>query len=456
MKGKLYIILLALGFFVNTGIQSKAQFLDDEFCGNNEVLNLDVRKKPWKGANSFLYDYLKKINYSDNIDSVRYLVPLKFWIYQNDDGSVGLPDSTLKRFMDELNYYQQLNKTGFRYYIRDVERINKTKRIKLGYFLEAPWQSIVHKDKGCINIFVTQTIKKRVWGEKYMVRGTFNTLTNAVLIQYNSSTTGLSHEIGHYFGLLHPHRNYNKGKAKQESVSRTRAFKGIFKKGLICEKNGDGLADTPAEPKLSHLVNNDCEFVGKSLKDRWGDNYQSKTDNIMSYPTHYRCRKVFTEGQKAIMLYSASQNKYAPFWTTSKPENMVYRFDKYEPDNNKETATIIDINTVQQHSFHKIFIPENNKHVFDKEDWLTFQTENTKGKTINITLNCQNTENKQISIVIFDEYMHLLKEKEVSQNQTTINLTVKANVKNQYFILIKSNKSPVNQAFTYQISVQIL
>lgn len=455
MNKKFHIILLVLGFFITFGIQSKAQFLDDEFCGNHEILNLDVRKKPWKGANSFLYDYLKKINYSENVDSIRYLVPLKFWIYQNDDGSIGLPDSSLKRFMDELNYYQQLNKTGFRYYIRAIERINKTKRTELGYFLEAPWQSFIHKEKGCINVFITQTIKKRVWGEKYMVRGTFNTVTDAVLIQYNSSTTGLSHEIGHYFGLLHPHRNYNRGKAKQESVSRTRVFKGIFKKGVICEKNGDGLADTPAEPKLSHLVNNDCEFIGKSLKDCWGDNYQSNTDNIMSYPTHYRCRKVFTEGQKAVMLYSASQNKYAPFWSTTQPENMVYRFDKYEPDDNIETATKINTNSIQLHSFHKIFTTDDDI-IFDKEDWMTFQTENSKGKSIRIILDCQNNENKTLSISIYDEFKNLLKEKNIIQDKTSIDLLITNNIKSKYFILIKNRKEPVNQVFHYQISLYIL
>ena len=451
MNRKTYIIIIILGFFVYTDMQIKAQFLDDEFCGNKEILNLDIRKKPWKGANRFLYQYLEKINYSEQVDSVRYRVPLKFWIYQSNDGTIGVADSTIKRLMNELNYYQEKNKTGFRYYISSIERINKSKRLKLGYFIEAPWQTIIHKEKGCINVYLTQTIKKRVWGDKYIVRGTFNTLTDAVIVQYNTSSTGLSHEIGHYFGLLHPHRNYNKGKSKQESVSRTRTFNRLFKKGLICEKNGDGLADTPAEPKLSHLVDNNCNFIGNSLKDRWGDNYQSQTNNIMSYPTHYRCRKVFTEGQKAVMLYSASQNKFASSWTTSLAQNSVYKFDKYEPDNSFESASELKLNETQTHSFHKLFTAENSDAVYDHEDFLYFTVENAKEKTVNINLTTNSSLKIPLTVQLFSQNRNLLKSKNI-ENKSSLNFNIKTNNKNTYFILIKNENNIVNQAYSYQIS----
>ena len=454
MSKYFHIIILILGFTVSTVLQVKAQFLDDDFCGTREVLNLDVRKKPWKGANSFLYEYLEKINYSETKDSVRYLVPLKFWIYENKDGSIGLADSSLKRFMNNLNYYQELNKTGFRYYIREVHRFNKNKHLELGYFLEAPWQTMVHKGKGCVNVYVTQIIKKRVWGDKYMVRGTYNMMTDAVLLQYNISSTSLSHEIGHYFGLLHPHRNYNKGKAKQESVSRTRTFNGPFKHGLICEKNGDGLADTPAEPKLSHLVDNDCHFVGTSLKDRWGDYYQSHTDNIMSYPTHYRCRKIFTKGQKSVMLYSASQNKYAQNWTTANPENKVYQFDKYEPDNSWETASNIVFGETQEHTFHQIFVPKNKELLYDKDDWLQFETEDAKGKTAVVSLKILN--GNLLNISVFDENMHLLVEKQKVEGMYEAEIELKSNIKSKYYIHIYNQKKPLKQAILYQISLKIL
>lgn len=451
MKKIEYLIIIILSLLISSEIHVKAQFLDDEFCGSKEVLNLDLRKKPWKGANHFLYQYLKEINYSENIDSVRYRVPLKFWIYQSNNGKTCIADSTLKRLMNELNYYQELNKTGFRYYISGIERINKSKRLSLGYFLEAPWQTIIHKEKGCINVFLTQTIKKRVWGDKYIVRGTFNTLSKAVILQYNTSTSGLSHEIGHYFGLLHPHRNYNKGKLKQESVSRTRTFDRWFKKGLICEKNGDGLADTPAEPKLSHLVDNNCNFIGNSLKDRWGDNYQSQTNNIMSYPTHYRCRKVFTEGQKAVMLYSASQNKYASSWTTALPENNIYKFDKYEPDNSIECASELKPNQAQTHTFHKLFKINNNSE-FDQKDYLSFTIKNTQKKTAIIHITTKNNLKTPIIIEIFD------KNKKLIQNTSFINkLSINFNISNKstYFVVIKNKNIPVNQSYSYQISLAL-
>lgn len=454
MNKKLYTIILIISFFASTNSLIKAQFLDDEFCGNKEILNLDFRKKPWKGANSFLYEYLDKINYSNETDSIRYIVPIKFWIYQNNEGTIGIADSTLKRLMSELNYYQELNRTGFRYYIAGVKRINKTKRLKLGYFIEAPWQTIIHREKACINVYLTKTIKKRVLGDKYIVRGTYNTLTNSVMIQYNTSSTGLSHEIGHYFGLLHPHRNYNKGKAKQESVSRTRTFNSWFKKGLICEKNGDGLSDTPAEPKLTHLVDNNCKFIGYSLKDRWGDNYQSQTNNIMSYPTHYRCRNTFTAGQKAVMLYSASQNKYALFWTSALSQNKVFKFDKYEPDNSMNSASIIHTNETQSHTFHKLLVYKNKNQLFDKKDWLKWHVENAKGKTAIINIVANNKLKSPLIVQIFNSDKNLIKSYKLNK-VLTIKMDIDTNNKNTYYILIKNNNIPENKAFLYKISIAL-
>ena len=454
---KLFVSILIYYFFLASfGMHLKAQFFDDEFCGNKEFLNLDLRKKPWKGANKFLAEYLNKINYSESTDSIRYRVPITFWIYNNSDGNSEITDAKIKSLMDELNYYQCINKTGFRYYIRKIEKINKDKRTQLGYFWEAPWQTVFHKNKACINVYITKTIKKRIWGTSYEVRGTYNSLTRSVLIQYNTSTTGLSHEIGHYFGLLHPHRNYNKGKNKQESVSRTRSFNSLFKKGLICEKNGDGLADTPAEPKLSHLVDNNCNFIGTSLKDRWGDNYQSRTDNIMSYPTHYECRKKFTKGQKAVMLYSAAQNKYAAYWCSSKPENNIYCFDKYEPDNTLGMASLIDTGEVQKHTFHKVYTPNKKEEIYDTEDWLEYSVENARGKTLYVSVKqCGDVGNANINLAVFEQNIII---NQITSNTKNIelNIPLKTNIKTNYFIRIKNETKPISKALNYKIIINII
>lgn len=128
---KFYQIFLIVFLFNYLNITTiKSQFLNDKFCGNKELLNLDYRKKPWKGKNQFLSDYLKKIDYKDNDDIVRFRVPIKFWMFRNDDGSGGSSPERIKILMDSLNYYNKVNYTGFRYYISEIKNINKTKYYK--------------------------------------------------------------------------------------------------------------------------------------------------------------------------------------------------------------------------------------------------------------------------------------------------------------------------------------
>ncbi len=448
-------IVFTLGIIVLSIYESSSQFLNDEFCGNKEVLTLDYRKKPWKGKNQFLLDYLKKIDYKDNIDSVRFRIPVKFWIYRNDDGSGGVTDERVKVFMDSLNHFHKLNNTGFRFYIREIESVNKTKRLNLGYFVEAPLQTIFNHTKACVNIYVCDFIKKKANGATYVVRGTYNIVTKSVMLQRNTSSTGLTHEIGHYFGLLHPHRNYKSGKNKQESVSRTRAYKGSLKKGLICERNGDGLADTPAEPRLNFLVDNNCNFSGQALTDNWGDHYQSETNNIMSYPTHYKCRNNFTLSQKSVMLYKASENKYAKYWNTKDSANKIYHFDIHEPDNTVKMASIIKSNEKQNHTFHKIFTTGKKGLATDKTDWLKFElnTENTSNILIKFTPD--KIVNDEITITIYDEDNKLIKTINTSKQIASSQIQLKTLKSGWYFIEINKKQSVSKKLYNYSVELII-
>ena len=97
-------------------------------------------------------------------------------------------------------------------------------------------------------------------------------------------STGLIHEIGHMFGLPHTHETGN-GK---ELVN-----------GSNCTVAGDLICDTPADPRLSGYVNENCEYTGQHV-DPNGDLYSPMVNNYMAYSPG-KCRNAFTSGQKEVM-----------------------------------------------------------------------------------------------------------------------------------------------------------
>jgi hypothetical protein len=425
------------------GHQCVSQQLDDAICISGGKRELDYRKKPWKGNNQFLHNYLVKIDYFANKDKVRYLVPIKFWVYRSNNKTGGASMTDIKNFMTDLNHYNSINQTGIQFYIREIAYVNKTSRQVVGYTMEAPLQTIFRHTKPALNVYLVENFKKKQ-ESKRMVKGTFNIVTKSVIIQCQNSNTSLSHEIGHFFGLLHPHRHYNMGKSKQEPVSRERSN---GKGTPICQLNGDLLSDTKAEPKLTFLVDNNCNFIGTALKDEWGDNYQSEVNNIMSYPTHHKCRNQFTLSQKAIMLYSASENKFGKYWTTDNSENLKYFFDKNEPDDYQEMAGIIETGTEQEHNFHKIFLKKDHDGL-DTCDWVKFEVKSESLKNIKVTIIPDKDNQNNLKANLFDKNKIRLSTKSNNSPASNIELGYQNVVSDWYYI----NISPIDADKTEKIN----
>ncbi len=95
----------------------------------------------------------------------------------------------------------------------------------------------------------------------------------------------LIHEMGHFFGLLHPHET----EGGAELVD-----------GSNCSVAGDLVCDTEASPNLSGMVSFDCEYTG-SLVDANGDYFQPTVSNFMSYSLP-DCTCRFTQGQYKRMV----------------------------------------------------------------------------------------------------------------------------------------------------------
>lgn len=365
------ISLFLLMFFVTQ--TSYSQVYQNDFCGHKDHF-FNIKKEKWHGNNIFLEEYMD--NFQLDSQQVYYRIPITFWLYQNNEGKKGAIDLDVKKQLNLLNYYYAKNQTGISFYLSEIKIINKTKRQNFGYMVEAPFVTTFNKENGSINVHVVNILQKnKAGGKKNLYKGTYNGFNKSITVVKYNTKAGLTHEIGHYLGLLHPHQNWNKGKNKQESVSRIR------KKGKKrnCEVNGDKLCDTPAEPVLSDHFDQHCNYLG-DLTDNWGDKYQPATNNIMSYQRYKSCREVFTPQQKAVMLYTLEKNKHNKGWKVS-PENDKFSFDTYEPDNTKRMANSLKIDSLQHHTFHWIY-KGKNKSDLDNTDWLRFksETENNNGQ----------------------------------------------------------------------------
>ncbi len=102
----------------------------------------------------------------------------------------------------------------------------------------------------------------------------------------------LSHELGHYFNVLHTFQdNTNSDITKRELVTRGT--------GANCSTVGDLLCDTPADPQnLSGSTTSGCSYTGTTT-DANGDPFTPSLVNMMGY--YYSCGNEFTAGQHQRM-----------------------------------------------------------------------------------------------------------------------------------------------------------
>ncbi len=437
---KLFFII----FFIP--ILSNAQIFQDEECAHYEfsIFNNFPEKKRIK-----VNEYLNFCNYNPNIQNIKYRIPIKFYIYRRSNGKDGLSEKEIKEHIRYLNYYYSTNNTGLSFYLRpDIEYIDNDKLHKLNYISQAPFQTIKRKTKGCINVYITEKFKRnRLFHVPKNFSGTYNSATGGVIIANGVSTSTLAHEIGHYFGLKHPHRNW-KSKVKGEPVSRTRLIPGTNTK--MCERKGDGLCDTPAEPKLTKYTNEKCVYTGWNVKDKYGTVYVPATNNIMSYTRNRECRDNFTPEQVALMLFTASNKKNAKNWSVNNKDAKNYEFDYFEPDNSKETASEIFLRTKQTHTFHKIYTGKKRLKYEDNTDFLYFKLKTTKAQDYIIYFSESNYILPEMDITVYKNDKIILKK---SINNKNKKIALKKIEKGKYFIKIHK-KNNYKMITGYKIKVE--
>lgn len=109
----------------------------------------------------------------------------------------------------------------------------------------------------------------------------------------------LSHEVGHYFNLLHTHHHVGDGGIiNGRSIPKEKVTRNPSDPCFNCDMAGDLLCDTEADPNLDQpnlsLIGLQCLYQG-TLVDSCQVPYRPDTRNIMSYA--YSCRLHFSQGQ---------------------------------------------------------------------------------------------------------------------------------------------------------------
>jgi hypothetical protein len=446
---KLFIFVF---FYMINYSTSEAQVLSADPCGTGEIFSADVSgDQPWKGNNAFLENYLNDIGYDENVNQVFYRIPVKFWVYRLSDGSKGVSPRFLRDQIRQLNYYHSVNNTGIRFYQHPkISYIDNDRLYILRYMTSGFFQALTTKDEGSINVLVSgNLIRKNSGNRPKEYHGVHNSISGNIIVRQKIATQTLTHEIGHFFGLRHPHEHWKRGKRKQEAVDRTRKHPGLFKSGLVCEYNGDKLCDTPAEPNMAKYTNSDCHYTGWNVTDNWGDVYKPHTDNIMSYATERECRTNFTRGQIAVMLYTAENKKYADYWKTK--ANDQFNFDYHEPNNSREAASEISLNAKHHNSFHKIFAGKKAIKLTDETDWFYFEIKSEKAQDMKLIIEKGKFKfPENMSVSVYEQDSFLFSETiEASQRRT---LPLENINKGKYFIKISNNR-PANHLTGYTLSV---
>jgi len=287
---------------------------DFETCGTPESTDEEMKQKPWYYDNDYLNiiegakeqlinsSIRRKSNLNPSSIINPISIPIRFWFYEDAANNTFIPDDLQRqRLMDRLNSAYQSNGMDVRFYMRCSKFIDDADALSVSP-AEASDKFAENYDPTAINVHVVERYDETITGGAYFSKEDFIVVQQRIFTRETLNT--LEHEIGHYFTLDHTHRNSDEGKCKQEAINRNTKFTfGQFftcaKTGKVCEKNGDGLCDTPADPKLNEgNVVFACDYVGTAT-DEWGDSFNINnvdTRNIMSY-SDAKCQKYFSKGQ---------------------------------------------------------------------------------------------------------------------------------------------------------------
>jgi hypothetical protein len=314
-----YISLFIL-LFVSTSLFSQNKLESD--CGTITSLeNIDYFKSLKSEMRKHEQDFFQK-QYAKATKSKKTVnnIPIKIHIIRESDGTKGLTEDELKDAIDNLNTIYTDSYMQFYIYegVNYIDGIKDYTHFKKG---EEKTLTETYYVPGIINIYFTNYIENT--SEQSICGYGINQKNLNVILMKNAcakNNSSLAHEMGHVFSLVHTHGPWN-SKLTTELVD-----------GSNCDTDGDGICDTPADPRLStQNTNSNCEYIGNQT-DSKGDLYVPDTENIMSY-SRKSCRGYFSEQQLARM-YAFFQTEKSGFVLSDQDLELQFTPSKLDTLNN--------------------------------------------------------------------------------------------------------------------------
>lgn len=235
-------------------------------------------------------------------------LPVQFHLVRSSTGQTDVTDATLERSITIMNEY--FANAGLSFY--QCSRVKYIDDNNFRNFFISQQSALMARSfvKNVINIYCMPSIEGGSVGGYTYLPGPFSPDLIVMDDGLLTSTT-LTHEMGHYFGLLHTHGSSNCGSsmtATDELVD-----------GSNCQTAGDYVCDTPADPGLlgagcsAFQVDASCRYIG-TARDARGMAFSPDVNNIMSY-SRSSCRTRLSQGQYSRI--NATFRQYRTYLTCS-------------------------------------------------------------------------------------------------------------------------------------------
>ncbi len=205
-----------------TGTSSlKCQFS----CGTPEMDSLVFLSKPWIGNNQFLLDIADSVGYGQSAvpksasggfdPQGAYWIPVKAWVYNDNNGNGGIVEAEVEESIRSLNEYfaGEVNNNGnahahmmIQFYLRcSIEYVNNSNYSSSpsDSEIDAMWNS--NHETAAMNIHFIQSHNSLAGKGRFP--GSNKSSTCLVITDNNHHLDGvLHHEGGHALDVLHTHQ----------------------------------------------------------------------------------------------------------------------------------------------------------------------------------------------------------------------------------------------------------